>query len=281
MSRDRRNRAPLTDRARHWQASAARVARRRLYLNSRRPARAVGRLGLGLQIGQRARGRDRRARASAGSPPRRARARLRRATTAGPRPGAACGLRRRAARPRLRASCSSAARARCAAPAAAASRLAASSPVDHLARVAPSSASGTFHWNASSRPLTGDTGIQRSETKPSAVQAGSRGARSARAIHSRARPSSPLSRCSISAISAAARCVGSLSSGCERRARGRELLRVERRARHRQRALGVAGRLQRQRLHPREPLARGVARAQMRVGVGEVGMRIGLPRPSR
>ena len=54
-----------------------------------------------------------------------------------------------------------------------ASTAAGGSPVSIVSRASPSSSSGTFHWNASSRPLTGDTGIQRSETKPSAVQAGS------------------------------------------------------------------------------------------------------------
>ena len=53
-------------------------------------------------------------------------------------------------------------------------------------RASPSSASGTFHWNASSRPLTGDTGIQRSDTKPSAVQA-DRAPRAARAPSIRGR----------------------------------------------------------------------------------------------
>src|SRR5436309_738579 len=37
----------------------------------------------------------------------------------------------------------------------------------------PSSATGTLHWKASSRPLTGETGSQRSDTYPSAVQPGS------------------------------------------------------------------------------------------------------------
>ena len=36
-----------------------------------------------------------------------------------------------------------------------------------------SAASGVCHWNASSRPVTGDTGRQRSDTYPSAVHTGS------------------------------------------------------------------------------------------------------------
>ena len=64
----------------------------------------------------------------------------------------------------------------------------------------------------------------------------------------------------------------------QRAARDREFLRVERGARHRQRAFDIAGRLLRQRLHAREPVARGIAGPQMRVGLGEIGMRIGLPR---
>ena len=72
------------------------------------------------------------------------------------------------------------------------------------------SASGTFHWNASSRPVTGDTGIQRSDTKPSAVQAGSR-ARVQRARHPFARAAfvavlaSPRARPSASRRAASAR----------------------------------------------------------------------------
>src|SRR5665213_290786 len=50
-------------------------------------------------------------------------------------------------------------------------------------RVTPISASGTFQAKPSSRPL-GDTGIQRSDTVPSAVHTGSPDARMARAIHS-------------------------------------------------------------------------------------------------
>src|SRR6266536_1880573 len=76
-----------------------------------------------------------------------------------------------------------------------------------------SAATGTFHSNASMRPLTGDTGSQCSETTPSAVQAGSRAARIARAIHWRARPTSPCSSSSSSAISIATRWVGSATSG--------------------------------------------------------------------
>src|SRR6516164_2508233 len=42
-----------------------------------------------------------------------------------------------------------------------------------MTRAGPdTSSSGTFHSKASIRPVTGDTGSQRSDTNPSAVQAG-------------------------------------------------------------------------------------------------------------
>jgi len=56
--------------------------------------------------------------------------------------------------------------------------------------------------------VTGDTGSQRFETKPSAIQTGSRGAREARASHSRTGPLGPFSASSISAISRQAWAVG-------------------------------------------------------------------------
>src|SRR6478752_3399097 len=74
-------------------------------------------------------------------------------------------------------------------------------------RLTPTSANGTFHSKPSSRPF-GDTGNQRSDTTPSAVQTGSPEARIARVIHSRTRPSSPCSVSSSSAINVATRRVG-------------------------------------------------------------------------
>ena len=69
------------------------------------------------------------------------------------------------------------------------------------------SATGTRHWKASIWPVTGETGAHVSETMPSAVQAGSRGALTARASHSLTRPVSPCSPLSTRAIRVALRCV--------------------------------------------------------------------------
>ena len=63
------------------------------------------------------------------------------------------------------------------------------------------------------RPDTGDTGRQEAETYPSAVQTGSCSARTARKVHARARPLSPCSVRSISAISIATRWVGAATNG--------------------------------------------------------------------
>src|ERR1700687_2130832 len=52
-------------------------------------------------------------------------------------------------------------------------------------------ASGVCHLKASSRPVTGDTGRQRSLTYPSAVHTGSCRARSTRKVQARAGPASP------------------------------------------------------------------------------------------
>src|ERR1700758_5248333 len=48
--------------------------------------------------------------------------------------------------------------------------------------------SGWRHSKPPTRPVTGEAGSQRSDTYPSAVQAGSGAALTARAVHSRARP---------------------------------------------------------------------------------------------
>ena len=193
-------------------------------------------------------GRGRPARAPAGSRLRRAAARAA-ARSAGRRRRAGFGRRRfrEAARRRL-----SARRRQARSTGGGGSRISTcGSTASITSRPSPSSASGTFHWNASSRPLAGDTGIQRSETRPSAVQAGSRAACSARAIHSRARPSSPLWRCSSSAISSATRWVGCFSNGLSALRAIANSSASMRGARHRERALGVI----------RAPAARGSARA--------------------
>ena len=65
----------------------------------------------------------------------------------------------------------------------------------------PSRSTGARHSKASSVPVTGDTGAQCSETKPSATQAGSRGARTALDSYCRTLPWSPLSASSMSASS--------------------------------------------------------------------------------
>src|SRR5262245_25193412 len=65
----------------------------------------------------------------------------------------------------------------------------------------------------------------------------------------------------------------------QRRTRGGELLRVERGARDRERGFGVGRPLGRERLDATQALARGIARPQLRVGGGEIGMGIGAPRP--
>ena len=67
--------------------------------------------------------------------------------------------------------------------------------------VGPIRSTGARHSNASSRPVTGDTGAHCSETKPSATQAGSRGARTALDRYCRTRPWSPVSASSMSASS--------------------------------------------------------------------------------
>ena len=143
------------------------------------------------------------------------------------------------------------------------------------------------------RPAAPSTGTRRAGRSPATPASSDRtrsrrrsrpdrAARAARAPSIRGRGLRRRSRAPRSRPSASAtRWVGSFNSGRSAFARHRELLRVERGARHRQRALDMAAlarRLQRQRLHAREPLARGIARAQMRVGVGEIGMRIGRPR---
>ncbi|VCU07384.1 hypothetical protein RHODGE_RHODGE_00480 [Rhodoplanes serenus] len=63
------------------------------------------------------------------------------------------------------------------------------------------------------RPEMGDAGIHLADTRPSAVQVGSRVAWRARRIHSRERPTSPPSFSSTSAISEAMRWVGMVSIG--------------------------------------------------------------------
>ena len=65
----------------------------------------------------------------------------------------------------------------------------------------------------------------------------------------------------------------------ERLARRGELLRVERGTRNRERGLGVGRPFGRERLDATQALARGIARPQRRVDGGEIGMRIGAPRP--
>ncbi|MCY1304694.1 hypothetical protein D9M70_544570 [compost metagenome] len=75
--------------------------------------------------------------------------------------------------------------------------------------VAESVCGGAFHSNASSRPLTGETGSQVGDVTPSAVQAGSRGLRRACAIQWRMRPSSPVSASSMSASNRKTLSVGS------------------------------------------------------------------------
>ena len=149
---------------------------------------------------------------------------------------------------------------------------------------AGSSASGTFHSNASSRPVTGDTGIQRSDTKPSAVQAGSRAARAARAPSIRARgrhrrAPSPRARPSASRPAASARRAGA------RGARGRRRIPAPRcaaRANASAPSTLLPGASCASPAHAVEPLARGIAGPQMRIDVGQIGMRIArATRPRR
>ena len=127
------------------------------------------------------------------------------------------------------------------------------------------------------RPVTGENGSQRSDTKPSAVQAGSRAAWTARAVHSR--------------DAAFVREFGLFEIGHqqrdplrglreERRHRARavaEFARIDRGARQRQRALDIVGRERRKFLHAREPVARGIAEAQIGIGLRKIGMRRRLP----
>ena len=140
------------------------------------------------------------------------------------------------------------------------------------------SASGSFHWKASSRPR------HRRHRHPAVGHDAVGGpGRIAPRVH---RARHPFARAadrrrarfsSSSAISIGDALGRRDRQRRERRARDREFLRVERGARHRERAFDMAGRLLRQRLDAREPLARGIAGPQMRVGLGEIGMRIGLP----
>ena len=100
------------------------------------------------------------------------------------------------------------------------------------------------------RPVTGEAGAQASRITPSAVQTGSRGALTARASHSRARPLSPVSVSTSSAIRISALRVGRL--GQHRRQhfagaskiRGRRSRRAPRRAGPR-RPAGACGRASR------------------------------------
>ena len=142
-----------------------------------------------------------------------------------------------------------------------------------------SSAIGTFHSKASSRP-DGDTGIQRSDTKPSAVQAGSRAAVSARAIyHSRARPMSACSCSSSSAMRVATRWVGAASNGARlERARAKSCAAIAARAEANAPSGLLPGVALRQFAHAIEFLARRLALPQIEVDVGEIGVRMCAPR---
>ena len=104
-------------------------------------------------------------------------------------------------------------------------------------------ATGTRHANASSAPVTGDTGAHCSATTPSAVQAGSRSAWAARASHSRTRPALLKPSPSMRAISMQTRCVSrfcvSGSSAARAASQSREL---DGDGRNRDRALDAVGR---------------------------------------
>ena len=136
------------------------------------------------------------------------------------------------------------------------------------------SSTGTRQRKASSAPVTGETGAQRSETTPSAVQAGSRGALTARASHSRTRPAWPCCSPSMRAISVATRCVRRPSSS------GSSALRASSHSRasmardgERDRPLAIVRREAREVAHAVETVARAVAGPGVGIGGGEIGMR--------
>ena len=143
-------------------------------------------------------------------------------------------------------------------------------------RLTPISASGSRHWKPSSRPF-GVTGSQRSDTTPSAVHAGSPEARMARAIHSRTRPSSPCSALLDLRHQRGDAPRRRRDVGRQRRARGGKFARIERGARHRERAFELARQHAGELLHARQPSRARVAEPQIGIGLGDVGMRIGGP----
>ena len=64
----------------------------------------------------------------------------------------------------------------------------------------------------------------------------------------------------------------------QRLARARKFHRIDRGARHRERAFEMTGRFRRQRLDPHQPLPRGIAEFDVRIGIREIGMRMRQPR---
>ena len=149
-------------------------------------------------------------------------------------------------------------------------------------RAPPCSSTGTRQRKASSAPVTGDTGAQRSDTTPSAVQAGSRGALTARASHSRTRPAWPCCSPSMRAMRVAMRCVRRSS---QQRFQSFACLvpfaRLDRRDRQRNRPLAVVRGEAGQMAHAVEPIPRAVAGAGVGIGRGEVGMRREPPGPEQ